>query len=213
MWNPAFWCLVAVSLSAFGLGFLALLSPAVKRAVQVADPGAEADRALCHGPPLGLACRTAAQMDVHPPWDRGAGGRRVSSHGAGIWISALWAIGFIPGVRPAQGLVCHGAYGVVRHPIYVGNTLSVLGMAYVPRSGAVVYVLVLVAIFLAGIPIEERDLRTAYGDEYSAYEKKVRYRLIPGVFLDVTSRWTSRPGGIQQSSRATLSRACGHRKG
>ena len=110
MWNPTFWCLVAVSLSAFGLGFLALLSPAVKRA---------------------------------------------------LFKAPIW----------------------VRHPIYVGNTLSVLGMALVFRAaGALVYVLVLVALFLAGIPIEERDLRAAYGDEYSAYEKKVRYRLIPRVF-------------------------------
>jgi protein-S-isoprenylcysteine O-methyltransferase Ste14 len=80
-------------------------------------------------------------------------------------------------------LVCRGAYGVVRHPIYVGNTLSVLGIALIFRAaGALAYVLVLAALFVAIIPIEERDLRATYGEEYSAYEKKVRYRLIPRVF-------------------------------
>jgi len=184
MCSPTFWRLVAVSLSAFGLAFVAMLSPAVKRALFKAPilvqklfvpfamvplwalPVAPQPRwtfiPLGIAVPAGLVCLLAALV---------------------IWISAFRAIGFIPGVRPARGLVCGGVYGVVRHPIYVGNTLSVLGMALMFRAaGALVYVLVLVALFLAFIPIEERDLRAAYGDEYSAYEKKVRYRLIPRVF-------------------------------
>jgi protein-S-isoprenylcysteine O-methyltransferase Ste14 len=184
MWNPAFWCLVAVSLSAFGLGFLALLSPAVKRALFKAPIWVQ--KLIV---PFAMVPLWVLPVAPQPRWTfiplgiAVPGGIVCLLTAIVIWISALRAIGFIPGVRPAQGLVCHGAYGVVRHPIYVGNTLSVLGMALVFRAaGALVYVLVLAALFLAGIPIEERDLRAAYGEEYSAYEKKVRYRLIPGVF-------------------------------
>jgi protein-S-isoprenylcysteine O-methyltransferase Ste14 len=184
VWNMAFWWLVAASLCAFGLGFLTLMSPTVKRAFFKAPtvvqklivpwamvplwvlPLAPQPRLtfvpLAAAVPVGLVCVLTALV---------------------IWVGALRVIGFIPGVRPPKGLVCTGMYGVVRHPIYLGNTLSVLGMALVFRAGgALLYVAVVAALLLCIIPVEERDLRAEYGEEYSAYSKKVRYRLIPYLF-------------------------------
>jgi len=184
MCSPAFWCLVAVSLSAFGLGFLALMSAAVKRAIFKAPIWVQ--KLIV---PFAMVPLWVLPLAPQPRWTFIPLGIAVPTGAVClltalvIWISALRAIGFIPGVRPPRGLVCRGAYGVVRHPIYVGNTLSVLGIALILRAaGALAYVLVLAALFLAIIPIEERDLRATYGEEYSAYEKKVRYRLIPRVF-------------------------------
>jgi protein-S-isoprenylcysteine O-methyltransferase Ste14 len=34
---------------------------------------------------------------------------------------------------------------------------------------------------LVAIPYEERDLRRTFGDAYSNYSKKVRWKLIPGL--------------------------------
>lgn len=184
VWQTAYWWLVAISLSAFGLGFMTLVFPAVKRAFFRAPtivqklivplamvplwvlPLAPQSRLtlipLGVAVPAGLVCLVTALL---------------------IWVSALRVIGFIPGVRPAKGLVCTGMYGVVRHPINLGNTLSVLGMALVFRgAGALLYVPVLAVLFLCLIHVEERDLRAAYGEEYAAYAEKVRYRLIPRVF-------------------------------
>ena len=65
----------------------------------------------------------------------------------------------------------------------VAVSFSAFGVALVfGAAGALVYVLVLLALFLAIIRIEERDLQAQYGEEYSAYAKKVRYHLVPGVF-------------------------------
>jgi protein-S-isoprenylcysteine O-methyltransferase Ste14 len=179
-----FWCLVAVSLSAFGLAFLALMSPAIKRALFKAPIWVQ--KLIV---PFAMVPLWVLPLAPQPRWEfipleiAVPAGVVCLLAALGIWISAFRAIGFIPGVRPAQGLVCRGAYAVVRHPIYAGNTLSVVGMALVFRAaGALVYGPVVVAIFLAIILVEERDLRAAYGDEYSAYEKKVKYRLIPRVF-------------------------------
>ncbi len=184
MCSPTFWCLVAVSLSAFGLGFLALVSASVKQAIFRAPTWVQ--KLIV---PFAMVPLWVLPLAPQPRWSFIPLGIAVPTGAVCllaalvIWISALRAIGFIPGVRPPQGLVCRGAYAVVRHPIYVGNTLSVLGVALMFRAaGALAYVPVLAALFLAIIPVEERDLRAAYGDEYAAYERTVRYRLIPRVF-------------------------------
>jgi protein-S-isoprenylcysteine O-methyltransferase Ste14 len=183
-WSVAFGWLVAVNLLAFGLGFLTLTSPRVRRAffkaptivqklivplvmvplwvLPLAPQPTLTFIPLGVAVPAGLACVLTAVL---------------------IWVGALRVIGFIPGIRPAKGLVCTGMYGVVRHPIYLGNTLSVLGMALIFRAaGALLYVLVVAALFLCIVRVEERDLRAEYGEEYSAYARKVKYRLIPRLF-------------------------------
>ena len=80
-----------------------------------------------------------------------------------------------------HGLDDHGPYGLVRHPIYfawlllVWPTPDMTGTRLVFAITSTVYLLV-------AIPYEERDLRRTFGEAYSKYSKKVRWRVLPGVY-------------------------------
>ena len=88
---------------------------------------------------------------------------------AGLGL-ALWAaVGLgrrltpLPSPRPGADLVTHGAFGLFRHPIYVGIGLAGTGIAL--RSGGLVHValaLALIALFAVKARYEERLLRAAY---------------------------------------------------
>jgi protein-S-isoprenylcysteine O-methyltransferase Ste14 len=45
-----------------------------------------------------------------------------------------------------------------------------------------VFAAVSTGYLLAAIPFEERDLRRTFGDDYVAYSRKVRWRVLPYVF-------------------------------
>ena len=81
-----------------------------------------------------------------------------------------------------QRVISTGPYGIVRHPMYAGAILYMLGMPFVLGSwlGLLVLPLVLGALAVR-IFIEEAALRKGlpgYGD----YAARVRYRLVPGVW-------------------------------
>jgi protein-S-isoprenylcysteine O-methyltransferase Ste14 len=81
-----------------------------------------------------------------------------------------------------QRVVDTGSYGVVRHPMYTGFILYVVGSALWLES----YASVLVGLLLSGgivarIFLEESFLRRELPG-YDAYMQKVRYRLIPYVW-------------------------------
>lgn len=93
----------------------------------------------------------------------------------------------LAGLRPArtdarlQPLETTGLYGWVRHPIYFGWILLVCGapvMTMTRASFAVTSILYLVV----AVPFEERGLVAAYGDTYRAYQRRVRARLVPGLY-------------------------------
>jgi protein-S-isoprenylcysteine O-methyltransferase Ste14 len=69
----------------------------------------------------------------------------------------------------------------VRHPIYTGWFLLVFAVGTMTMT-RLVFALVSCAYVLAAIPFEERSLIDAFGDEYSAYQATVRWRMIPGIF-------------------------------
>lgn len=80
-----------------------------------------------------------------------------------------------------QELIIRGPYRVVRHPIYSGGLLAVLGTAIVigePRA------LLGFLLFLAGLLIklrrEEAALRKHFGSAYEDYARQVA-GLVPGV--------------------------------
>ena len=75
-----------------------------------------------------------------------------------------------------------GAYGVIRHPSYLGLVLNSLGWALAFRSGVgVLLTALLIPPLLARIHAEETLLRSQFGGEYDAYCSRTS-RLIPGLY-------------------------------
>ncbi|MDJ0953996.1 MAG: isoprenylcysteine carboxylmethyltransferase family protein [Acidimicrobiia bacterium] len=100
--------------------------------------------------------------------------------GSGLWMlrSKL-----TPLPAPVAGAVLlqDGPYAIVRHPIYSGVILGFLGLAVRganPVAGLLA--LALIPFFYAKTLHEERLLITLF-PEYAAYQRRVRYRVLPWV--------------------------------
>jgi protein-S-isoprenylcysteine O-methyltransferase Ste14 len=104
--------------------------------------------------------------------------------GAALTPLAVWENRFAtPNVQqqPGQIIVRSGVYGVIRHPIYLGNLLLTAGTSLWLGSSAGLWgFAVLLAATIGRIWIEERDLNARVPD-YPAYARQVRARLIPFV--------------------------------
>ena len=74
-----------------------------------------------------------------------------------------------------------GPFGLVRHPIYLGWLLMVFGAPTLTTSRLVMAV-VSSAYLIIAIPWEESSLVDAFGDRYRAYQRQVRWRIVPGVW-------------------------------
>jgi protein-S-isoprenylcysteine O-methyltransferase Ste14 len=81
-----------------------------------------------------------------------------------------------------QRVISTGPYAIVRHPMYAGGTLYMIGMPLLLGSwrGLLVSPLIIGALSVR-IFIEEATLRRGLLG-YSEYTKHVRYRLVPGVW-------------------------------
>jgi protein-S-isoprenylcysteine O-methyltransferase Ste14 len=85
-------------------------------------------------------------------------------------------------VESGQTLVSTGLYGLVRHPMYSGNVIMMVGVPLALDSywGLVFVLPALVALALR-IRDEEEFLQQQLSG-YSDYEQQVRYRLVPYVW-------------------------------
>ena len=84
--------------------------------------------------------------------------------------------------RPsAVPLSAEGPFGLVRHPIYLGWLLIVFGTPEM-TMGRLVFAVTSSAYLVLAIPWEERSLVESFGETYRAYQRQVRWRLIPGVW-------------------------------
>ena len=82
---------------------------------------------------------------------------------------------------PHVPLLTSGVFGLVRHPLYLGWALFVLGA---PRMTAtrLVFALVSTVYVAVAIPWEERGLIREFGEGYERYRQRVRWRMIPGLY-------------------------------
>ena len=85
-------------------------------------------------------------------------------------------------VEADQKVVSTGLYGLVRHPMYVGTLIMMVGTPLALDSywGLLAIVLAL-PVLAARIEDEEKMLRQEL-DGYDEYTRKVHYRLVPGVW-------------------------------
>ena len=81
----------------------------------------------------------------------------------------------------SRRLVTHGAYSVVRHPLYLAEAVASLGVVIIFFSPLAVAILVLqLAWQFARIHYEEKVLKESF-PEYEDYARRTK-RLIPGVY-------------------------------
>jgi methanethiol S-methyltransferase len=138
---------------------------------------------------------------------RGVGGVLYDLAGASRWLgyaaqvagilltirgsSAIDALD-LAGIRPVLDarhdsvprhvpLETRGVYGFVRHPLYFGWALFVFGAPSMTGTRAV-FAIVSTLYLAIAIPFEERALIHVFGDTYREYQKRTRWRLIPGVW-------------------------------
>lgn len=86
-------------------------------------------------------------------------------------------------IQPGHTLVKDGIYGVMRHPSYLGLLVTSLGWSLAFRAAVgLILTALLIPPLLARIGAEERLLHAHFGEEYEAYRRQTRWRLLPGIF-------------------------------
>jgi methanethiol S-methyltransferase len=78
-------------------------------------------------------------------------------------------------------LETRGVYGFVRHPLYLGWVLFVFGTPVMTATRATFAVVSTMYLVIA-VPWEERSLVEVFGSDYEAYQKKIRWRIVPGIY-------------------------------
>jgi protein-S-isoprenylcysteine O-methyltransferase Ste14 len=82
---------------------------------------------------------------------------------------------------PASPLQATGPYRLVRHPVYLGWVLIMVGDAHL--TGDRLLFAVLTTLYMAiAIPWEEQSLVAEFGDEYARYKQRVRWRIVPYIY-------------------------------
>jgi protein-S-isoprenylcysteine O-methyltransferase Ste14 len=82
-----------------------------------------------------------------------------------------------------EGLVTAGVFGRIRHPMYLSLILMYLGLAI---SWGVAWML-FPAVFFSAVTVliaiqEEEFLLQKFGPQYEEYQRRVPWRLLPGIF-------------------------------
>lgn len=84
--------------------------------------------------------------------------------------------------RSEDKMILDGPYRLIRHPMYTSALSISLGLALLIQSVAFFVVfLIYLGLILGLIPLEERELRKAYGATYIDYQKKTR-ALVPAIY-------------------------------
>ena len=106
----------------------------------------------------------------------------VAAIGLLIVIGGKMSLGRSFGLMPAnRGIVSTGLYSVVRHPIYLGYLITHVGFVLAHPTLWNLGVLATSDLALLTRAVcEERTLEHAA--EYRAYQQRVRWRVVPGLF-------------------------------
>lgn len=190
------WMVIAqfVGCSAVFNTYLALSNPAVLRRRMLPGPGAET-RTIQKFASGGLLLSSAMLMIVSaldhrfgwsdpPGWSFALGGAMVA---AGLVLAMLVVIQnsyatVNVAIDGTQTVVSNGLYRLVRHPMYFGGLIMMVGM---PLALGSYWGLALVSAVLASLAIRLADEETMLINDlpgYRDYTLRVRHRLIPYVW-------------------------------
>lgn len=100
-----------------------------------------------------------------------------------VWAARAlgrWLTPF-PRPLPEAAVVDTGPYGYVRHPIYAGALVLLVGVALLTSLAALVVTAALALLWVGKATVEEEHL-TALVPGYPAYCERVRWRIVPGVY-------------------------------
>ncbi len=108
----------------------------------------------------------------------------------GVWLTlraarivGVWELAGVKQpdhARPIEFTVS-GPFAIVRHPIYLGWLLIVFATPVMTTS-RLLFAVISSAYLVAAIPFEERSLLDAFPEKYGAYQRQMRWRLIPKVW-------------------------------
>jgi protein-S-isoprenylcysteine O-methyltransferase Ste14 len=103
-------------------------------------------------------------------------------------LDVLDLAGIRPVLRAGSGgapahvpLTTTGVFGIVRHPLYFGWALMVLGAPDMTATRAV-FAIVSTAYLVMAISWEERGLVGTFGGEYEDYRRRVRWKMVPFLY-------------------------------
>jgi protein-S-isoprenylcysteine O-methyltransferase Ste14 len=115
--------------------------------------------------------------------------RGVQALGVAVLAHASYLLDWLDlaGIRQAQGasaapvLCVSGLYRWVRHPIYLGWALVVLGTDQM-TAGRFMFAVVSLIYLVLAIPFEERSLTETFGGQYETYRQRVRWKVLPYIY-------------------------------
>ena len=84
-------------------------------------------------------------------------------------------------IKDHSELVTSGPYAYVRHPIYLGILLAMLGSALVGGQGWLILSIASAAYFLYSANAEERTMMRQFPTQYSLYRSQTKM-LVPWLF-------------------------------
>ncbi len=121
---------------------------------------------------------------IHSPWLEGLGvavllGGLAIAVWARVYLGSNWGTPMSQKLEPE--LVTTGPYRFVRHPIYSGLILGLIGSAVAVDLLWFVAVLILGGYFIYSAKVEERNMQRLFSDTYTQYKRSTKM-LIPFVF-------------------------------
>jgi arylsulfatase A-like enzyme/1-acyl-sn-glycerol-3-phosphate acyltransferase len=145
--------------------------------------------AFCVVLPVALF-EAGAALDTHLGWRLPPSALGAVPAAWGAWLlaggmRALWTVGggWPITALPPPRLVMGGPYRVVRHPIYVGFDLLLLGAGLLVGSPGLAFVVapLFLPVWMAYAALEERGLRRRFGGAWDRYAQRVGWLPRPSL--------------------------------
>jgi protein-S-isoprenylcysteine O-methyltransferase Ste14 len=98
-------------------------------------------------------------------------------------IVGVWELAGVtqPDHSKAIAFRADGPFALVRHPIYLGWVLLVFATP-VMTTTRLLFAAISTFYLIVAIPFEERSLLESYPEQYGAYQRQMRWKLIPFVW-------------------------------